>query len=76
MIYLNDVERGGETHFPYCEFKVPPKEGMVLIWNNLLSDGAPNDNSLHAALPVEAGMKYVVTKWFRERPWSPARKLT
>ena len=70
MIYLSPVEAGGETHFPLCEFMVPPVEGMILIWNNMDADGAPNANSLHAARPVESGVKYVVTKWFRERPWT------
>jgi prolyl 4-hydroxylase len=69
MIYLSSVEAGGETHFPMCEFMIPPVEGMVLIWNNMDRDGAPNRSSLHAARPVERGVKYVVTKWFRERPW-------
>ena len=69
MIYLSAVEAGGETHFPQCEFMVPPVEGMILIWNNLKPDGAPNPYSLHAARPVAQGTKYVVTKWFRERPW-------
>lgn len=71
MIYLSPVEAGGETHFPHCEFMVPPVEGMILIWNNMDADGAPNNFSLHAARPVEQGTKYVVTKWFRERPWTP-----
>lgn len=70
MIYLSDVEAGGETHFPYAGFMVPPVEGMLIVWNNLLRDGAPNPDTLHAALPVKAGTKFVVTKWFRERPWS------
>lgn len=69
MIYLSPVEAGGETHFPMCQFMIPPVEGMVLIWNNMDRDGAPNQSSLHAARPVERGVKYVVTKWFRERPW-------
>lgn len=69
MIYLSPVEAGGETHFPLCEFMVPPVEGMILMWNNMDRDGAPNNHSLHAARPVERGTKYVVTKWFRERPW-------
>lgn len=69
MIYLSSVEAGGETHFPQCEFMVPPVEGMVLIWNNLDRDGSPNRHSLHAARPVLQGTKYVVTKWFRERRW-------
>lgn len=70
MIYLSPVEAGGETHFPHCEFMVPPREGMLLLWNNLDREGAPNPFSLHAARPVERGMKYVVTKWFRERRWA------
>jgi prolyl 4-hydroxylase len=73
MIYLSEVE-GGETHFPLCEFMVPPKEGMILIWNNMDAEGAPNQKSLHAARPVTAGTKYVVTKWFRERRWSAATR--
>lgn len=71
MIYLSPVEAGGETHFPQAEFMVPPVEGMILIWNNMDRDGAPNEYSLHAARPVEKGTKYVVTKWFRERQWTP-----
>lgn len=72
MIYLSPVEAGGETHFPHAQFMVPPVEGMILIWNNMDRDGAPNSVSLHAARPVESGVKYVVTKWFRERRWNPA----
>lgn len=71
MIYLSSVAAGGETHFPRCEFMVPPREGMLLAWNNLTREGAPNDHSVHAARPVEQGTKYVVTKWFRERRWTP-----
>ena len=70
MIYLSPVAAGGETHFPHCEFMVPPVEGMILIWNNMKADGSPNPMSLHAARPVESGVKYVVTKWFRERRWT------
>lgn len=69
MIYLSAVEAGGETHFPHCEFMVPPVEGMLLAWDNMDRTGAPNAMSLHAARPVEAGTKYVVTKWFREHRW-------
>lgn len=69
MLYLNSVEAGGETWFPHAGFVVPPLQGRLIIWNNLLADGSPNDGTLHAARPVEAGSKYVLTKWFRERPW-------
>ncbi len=69
MVYLSDVEAGGETHFPYAGLLVPPREGALLMWSNLGKDGAPNVDTLHAALPVKSGAKYVLTKWFRERAW-------
>lgn len=69
MIYLSAMEKGGETLFPHLNFMVPPREGMMLMWSNLDAHGAPAEASLHAARPVEAGVKYVATKWFRERPW-------
>ena len=70
MIYLNDVEAGGETTFPRLNVSIPPQRGALIVWNNALPDGSPNPDTLHAALPVNAGVKYVVTKWFRTRPWS------
>lgn len=71
MIYLNTVEAGGETCFPHTGLAIAPLEGRLLIWNNMRDDGSPNPESLHAAQPVEAGTKYVLTLWFRERPWTP-----
>lgn len=71
MIYLNATQEGGETHFVHAGFMVPPRAGTVLVWNNMRPDGAPNVETLHAALPVTSGVKYVLTKWYRERPWTP-----
>ena len=31
--------------------------------------GEPNPVSMHSGCPVTAGVKYVITKWYRERPW-------
>ena len=42
-----------------------PVPGMALAWNNLQADGTPNPFTLHEALPVEVGHKWVITKWFR-----------
>lgn len=69
MIYLNAVEEGGETHFAHAGFMVPPRAGTLLVWNNMRADGSPNGDTLHAARPVVKGVKYVLTKWYRERPW-------
>lgn len=70
MVFLNDVEAGGQTEFPMLGISIPPQQGALLAWNNALPDGTPNNATLHAARPVERGVKYVITKWFRTRPWS------
>jgi prolyl 4-hydroxylase len=69
MIYLNDVAAGGVTDFPQLGISVPPQQGTLLCWNNARPDGSPNRQTLHAALPVERGVKYVITKWYRTRVW-------
>jgi prolyl 4-hydroxylase len=69
MIYLNDVEAGGVTEFPRLGISVPPQQGTLLCWNNARTDGTPNDQTIHAARPVERGVKYVITKWYRTRTW-------
>jgi prolyl 4-hydroxylase len=70
MIYLNQPGGGGATQFPLLDLSVAPQLGRILIWNNMAADGSPNPWTLHAGLPVEAGTKYIVTKWFRERTFS------
>lgn len=70
MAYLNDVEDGGITEFPRLGVRITPERGLLLVWNNATPDGRPNTETLHAALPVVKGVKYIVTKWFRTRPWS------
>ncbi len=72
MIYLNDVEQGGETCFKRIGANFKPVTGKVVIWNSLNPDGTTNMNSLHQANPVEKGYKAVITKWFRSRHPSPA----
>ena len=70
MVYLNTVESGGETLFARVGVKFTPTPGLLLIWNNLAPDGSANPYVLHEGVKVEAGTKYVVTKWFRERLWA------
>jgi prolyl 4-hydroxylase len=69
MAFLNDVEEGGETHFTHIGIKIEPKPGVLLIWNNALPDGTPNEDTMHAGTPVIKGAKYVITKWYRTRTW-------
>lgn len=69
MLYLNDVEQGGATWFPQAGIRVAPKRGLALIWNNMSADGSPNQLTLHEGMPVVKGVKYIITKWFREANW-------
>lgn len=69
MIYLNAVEAGGATRFKVIDKLVVPEPGKLLVWNNLRADGSGNAATLHHAMKVRAGSKYVLTQWFRERPW-------
>ena len=69
MIYLNDVAEGGATWFPRAGIRVSPRRGLLLAWNNMDADGAPNAATQHEGMAVTQGTKYIVTKWFRESPW-------
>lgn len=68
MVYLNDVADVGETRFERVGRDFRPVKGLGIAWNNLTVDGSVNNATLHEALPVIRGKKYVITKWFRERP--------
>jgi prolyl 4-hydroxylase len=69
MIYLNEPEAGGATRFKTIGKNIQPERGKLLAWNNLNPDGQVNVNTLHHGMKVRAGTKYIVTKWYRERPW-------
>jgi prolyl 4-hydroxylase len=69
MIFLDQPEAGGNTVFPELGFGVRPQAGRMLIWNNATPDGALNHKTLHAGTQVEAGVKHIVTKWYRRNNW-------
>lgn len=77
LLYLTDQAdpaAGGETSFPKAGtgggIKVVPKKGMAVLFYNLLEDGNGDDLSLHAALPVLRGEKWLSNFWV----WDPKRK--
>ena len=69
MIYLNQPAAGGATRFKAADKIVQPETGKLLAWNNRRPDGSLNPATLHQGMKVRSGVKYVITKWFRERPW-------
>jgi prolyl 4-hydroxylase len=72
MIFLNQPEAGGQTFFEKAGVRISPRVGNLVTWNNMDGAGDPNFHSLHQGMPVEAGTKYIITKWYRERPWHGA----
>ena len=58
------------------ESRSRPSAGNLLAWNNLDAIGEPNFHSIHQGMPVTAGVKYIITKWHRERPWLPTEMQT
>ena len=46
-----------------------PESGKLLAWNNRLETGRCNDASLHHGMKVRSGVKYIITKWYREKIW-------
>lgn len=69
MVYLNEVEAGGGTRFKVIDKTFKPETGRLLCWDNRRADGRVNPNTLHHGMKVRKGVKYVITKWYREKPW-------
>ncbi|MFM7377466.1 MAG: prolyl hydroxylase family protein [Erythrobacter sp.] len=69
MVYLNDVAAGGATRFKALDKTFQPEAGKLLCWNNRHPGGEVNPATLHHGMKVRKGVKYVITKWYRERVW-------
>jgi prolyl 4-hydroxylase len=68
MVYLNVPEEGGATRFKAIGKTIQPEAGKLVAWNNLMpGGGTPNPATMHQGMKVRRGVKYIVTKWFRER---------
>ena len=57
MVYLNDVEEGGETEWLYQQRKVKPEKGTVVIWPGSFTH-------LHRGNPPMSE-KYIATGWYQ-----------
>jgi hypothetical protein len=56
MLYLNDVEEGGETEFLYQHLRLKPKQGTLVIWPAAFTH-------THRGNPPLSNEKYIVTGW-------------
>ncbi|XP_041479070.1 uncharacterized protein LOC121426751 isoform X1 [Lytechinus variegatus] len=64
LVYLQDVEEGGETKFPELGISVKPKRGQAIVWNNMNSNGECEPISVHEAAQVMKGHKYIIQRWY------------
>lgn len=69
IMYLSDVEQGGTTSFPKLGLHFAPKKGCALFFANADESGTPDLQSWHAGEPVERGVKWIATKWLRQREY-------
>lgn len=56
IVYLNDVEEGGETEFLYQHKRFKPKQGTVVIW-------PAGFTHTHRGNPPLSNTKYIMTGW-------------
>ena len=69
LIWLNDQFEGGETDFPKIKVRVRGGVGDMLVFRNVLGDGALDDRMVHAGLPVTHGVKWMASRWIRSQPY-------
>lgn len=67
VMYLNDVEEGGETSFPRLNVSVFPNKGMAVYFEYFYSNHELNELTLHAGTPVINGEKWIATMWMRRQ---------
>lgn len=65
VLYLNDVEEGGATSFPESGLHVMPKKGGAVFFS--YDSPTVETKTLHAGSPVTKGVKWIATKWLREK---------
>lgn len=67
VMYLNDVEEGGETYFPHLKLSVSPQKGMAVYFEYFYDNQELNDLTLHGGAPVIIGDKWAATQWMRRK---------
>lgn len=68
VTYLNDDFEGAPTHFPALKLDFRGGKGDAVVFSNVLPDGAPHRNTIHAGMPPTSGRKWVLSQWIRSKP--------
>lgn len=53
---LSNVTKGGATVFPFLRIYVPPKQGSVVLWDNLSTSGHKGKKQLNYILNLLIGI--------------------
>ncbi|SEL91863.1 2OG-Fe(II) oxygenase superfamily protein [Colwellia chukchiensis] len=69
IFYLNDDFVGGETEFKTPFISITPKQNKALIFDNCDQQGNRYSDSIHRGKSVISGEKWIVTLWFRDKPF-------
>ena len=56
IIYLNDVDEGGATNFPFYNISVKPKKGTILMFPSFYT-------YTHHGEQPKSGSKYIIVTW-------------
>ena len=56
MVYLNDIEDGGETEFLYQSRRIKPVTGRAVLW-------PAGYTHTHRGNPPLKDAKYIITGW-------------
>jgi predicted 2-oxoglutarate/Fe(II)-dependent dioxygenase YbiX len=70
LLYLNDDYEGGELEFPKVKFRYRGRKGDGIFFASQVS-GKPDKMSLHAALPVTGGEKWILSQWIHNQTFAP-----
>jgi len=65
VTYLNDDFTGAATSFPALKVDFRGGIGDAVVFANVLPDGQPDRNTVHAGLPPQTGRKWVLSQWLR-----------
>lgn len=76
LVYLNEVDQGGETAFPNLGVSIAPRPGRLAIFHDTGVDiTVPHPDSLHAGTPVKRGEKWAFNIWFHARPMKDVQQF-